>query len=79
MVDYEKLSELREKVQLLTKAENDLQYIGADIYNCGMEDEGQMIDDVQINIRAQLKKLENELNIMEDEYEKTYEGAFAWA
>ena len=79
MVDYEKLSELREKVQLLTKAENDLQYISADVYNCGMEDEGLKLDDVQINIRAQLKKLENELNIMEDEYEKTYEGALAWA
>ena len=79
MVDYEKLSELREKVQLLTKAENDLQYISADVYNCGMEDEGLKLDDVQINIRAQLKKLENELNIMEDEFEKTYDGALAWA
>jgi hypothetical protein len=79
MVDYEKLSELREKVQLLTKAENDLQFISADVYNCGMEDEGLKLDDVQIAIRAQLKKLENELNIMEDEFEKTYEGALAWS
>lgn len=77
MVDYEKLSELREKVELLTKAENDLQFLSADVYNCGMEDEGQKLDDVQINIRAQLKKLENELNIMEDEYEKTYEAMYA--
>lgn len=77
MVDYEKLSELREKVELLTKAENDLQFISADVYNCGMEDEGLKLDDVQINIRAQLKKLENELNIMEDEYEKTYEAMYA--
>jgi hypothetical protein len=77
MVDYEKLSELREKVQLLRKAENDLQYISADVYNCGMEDEGQMLDDVQIAIRAYLKKLENELNVEEDKLENSYEAMYA--
>ena len=77
MVDYEKLSELREKVELLTKAEDDLDWIGSDVYNCGLEDAAQLIEDALLIIRPKLEKLENELNVEEDKLENSYEAMYA--